>query len=270
MKMQPSIFANAVTVENFLLDTDSYKYSHPEQFPDGTEYTFAYIEPRRADGEIDEVLFFGLQAELVKLAGEVVTQTMLDQAAPFIAAHGLSLCAEMFQHIIDVHDGRLPVQIDALTEGTFAPVSIPQLRITNTDPKCWALPGFLETRLLRAVWYPSTVATLSNYVVRQIKSRLIATDGNDAGLAFKLHDFGARGATSRDSAALGGAAHLVNSMGTDTVSALILARNVYGADMAGYSIPASEHSTVTSFGPDGELAFMQRFLEANQDKRRHR
>ncbi len=263
MVMQTSHFANVVDASNFLLDTDSYKYSHPKQFPEGTEYAFAYIEPRRADGEIDAVLFFGLQAELMKLEGQVVTQAMLDEAAPFIQAHGLSLYVEMFQHIIDVHGGRLPVQIDALPEGTIAPVSIPQVRIVNTDPKCWALPGFLETRLLRAVWYPSTVATISNYVVRQIRDRLIQTDGCDEGLAFKLHDFGARGATSAESAALGGAAHLVNSMGTDTVGGLILARNAYGAKMAGFSIPATEHSTVTSFGVDGELDFMRQFLADN-------
>jgi nicotinamide phosphoribosyltransferase len=263
MMMQTSQFANTVDASNILLDTDSYKYSHPKQFPEGTEYAFAYIEPRRADGEIDEVLFFGLQAELMKLEGQVVTQAMLDEAAPFIEAHGLSLYVEMFQHIIDAHGGRLPVQVDALAEGTIAPVSIPQVRIVNTDPKCWALPGFLETRLLRAVWYPSTVATISNFVVRQIRDRLIQTDGSDEGLAFKLHDFGARGATSAESAALGGAAHLVNSMGTDTVGGLVLARNAYGAEMAGFSIPATEHSTVTSFGVDGELDFMRRFLSDN-------
>ncbi|WP_136442453.1 nicotinate phosphoribosyltransferase [Pacificoceanicola onchidii] len=263
MMMQTSNFAKAVDAGNFLLDTDSYKYSHPQQFPDGTEQVFAYIEPRRANGEMDEVLFFGLQAELVKLEGTVVTQAMLDEAAPFIEAHGLSLYTKMFQYIIDAHDGRLPVQIDALAEGTLAPAAIPQVRIVNTDPKCWALPGFLETRLLRAVWYPSTVATISNAVIRQIRERLIRTDGSDDGLAFKLHDFGARGATSAQSAALGAAAHLVNSMGTDTVAGLVLARNVYGAEMAGFSIPATEHSTVTSFGVDGELAFMRRFLADN-------
>lgn len=263
MMMQSSLFANAVDAGNFLLDTDSYKYSHPQQYPEGTEYVFAYVEPRRSDGVIDTVLFFGLQAELLKLSGQVITQDMIDEAAPFIAAHGLSLFVEMFQYIVDEYDGRLPVQIDALPEGTLAPVSIPQVRIVNTDPKCWALPGFLETRLLRAVWYPSTVASMSNYVVRQIRDRLIKTDGSAEGLAFKLHDFGARGATSGESAALGGAAHLVNSMGTDTIAGAVLARNVYGADMAGFSIPATEHSTVTSFGPDGERDFMARFLRDN-------
>ncbi|PUB17259.1 nicotinamide phosphoribosyltransferase domain-containing protein [Yoonia sediminilitoris] len=48
----------------------------------------SYIEPRRAWDEIDEVVFFGLQIELAKLQGTVVTQDMLDGAAPFLKAHG--------------------------------------------------------------------------------------------------------------------------------------------------------------------------------------
>ena len=48
-------------------------------------------------------------------------------------------------------------------------------------------------------------------------------------LPFKLHDFGARGVSSAESAALGGAAHLVNFMGTDTVSGLLAARAYYDA-----------------------------------------
>ncbi|WP_198014645.1 hypothetical protein [Salipiger mucosus] len=33
------------------------------------------MEPRKADGEIDHVLFFGLQMELAKLAGSAVSRT---------------------------------------------------------------------------------------------------------------------------------------------------------------------------------------------------
>ena len=263
MSASNSPFENSLSLDNMLLDTDSYKYSHPQQFPRGTEYVFVYVEPRKANGPIDQVVFFGLQVELAQLAGQVITQEMLDEATPFIEAHGLTLYVEMFQHIIDEHGGHLPIRIDALAEGTITPVSVPQMRIVNTDPKCWALPGFLETRLLRSIWYPSTVATISNYVVNQIRNRLIQTDGSDDGFQFKLHDFGARGASSGESAGIGGAAHLVNSMGTDTVAALVYARNYYGADMAGFSIPATEHSTVTSFGEDGELEFMRRFLTEN-------
>ena len=77
--------------------------------------------------------------------------------------------------------------------------------------------------------------------------------GDPESIGFKLHDFGARGVSSKESAGLGGMAHLVNFNGTDTVMGLVYARNFYGADMAGFSIPAAEHSTVTSWGKENEV-----------------
>ena len=42
---------------------------------------------------------------------------------------------------------------------------------------------------------------------------------------------------------------LVNFLGTDTVAAMVCAKKYYGAGIAsGHSIPASEHSTITSWG----------------------
>jgi len=55
-----------------------------------------------------------------------------------------------------------------------------------------------------------------------------------------------------ETAGLGGAAHLVNFQGTDTIAGVVFARQHYSCPMAGYSIPAAEHSTVTSWGPVGE------------------
>jgi nicotinamide phosphoribosyltransferase len=56
-----------------------------------------------------------------------------------------------------------------------------------------------------------------------------------------------------ESAGIGGAAHLVNFMGTDTISGVLFAREYYSAGVAGFSIPAMEHSTVTSWGRAGEV-----------------
>ncbi|WP_425100772.1 nicotinate phosphoribosyltransferase [Tropicibacter sp. S64] len=258
-----ALFDDALDPDNILFDTDSYKLSHYAQYPDGTEAVSSYIEARSPFGEIDRLVFFGLQVELARLAGPVVTQAALDQAAPVLKAHGFDVYLHGWQRIIDDFGGCLPIEIDALPEGTRVPVRIPQLRIRNTAPGFGWLVGFLETRLLRAVWYPTTVASVSHFLVKAIRERLVLTDGSDAGAEFKLHDFGARGASSREAAALGGLAHLVASRGTDTVPALVLARNLYGADMAGFSIPATEHSTMTALGPDGELRQMERFLDAN-------
>ena len=258
-----ALFANPVAFDNLIFDTDSYKLSHFSQYPDGTQYVSSYVEPRRTWGDIDRVMFFGLQIELAQLAGRAVTQAMLDEAIPFLKAHGFDPFIAGWQYIIDQYDGRLPILIEALPEGTLAPVSVPQLRIENTDPNCYWLVSYLETRLLRAIWYASTVGSLSHYVVGRIRDRLALTDGSDAGAEFKLHDFGARGATSNAAAGIGGAAHLVNSFGTDTLAGLVYARNYYGADMAGFSIPASERSTMTAAGEAGELEQMRRFLAAN-------
>jgi len=46
---------------------------------------------------------------------------------------------------------------------------------------------------------------------------------------------------SVQSAGIGGAAHLVNFYGTDTLAAIMMARKYYGEEMAANSIPAAEH-----------------------------
>lgn len=259
-----ALFAGSlIRTDSVILDTDSYKFSHPAQYPPGTEHVFAYVEPRRAFGEIEEIVFFGLQPELAKLAGVVVTAEMVDEAESFIAKHGLKLDVKGWRHIVDVHGGRLPVRIDALPEGTVSRHSVPQMRIVNTDPAVPWITTFLETRLLRSVWYGSTVASVSRHVIGKIRDAMIETDGDGAGAVFALHDFGARGVSSFESAGLGGAAHLISSRGSDTVPGLVFANAFYGAEMAGFSIPATEHSTVTAWGREGEAEFMARFLEQN-------
>lgn len=272
--VSPALFADPAPIDpgNFLLDVDSYKIAHAGMYPEDLTHLSAYIEARHpwaapegapAAATIDEIVFFGLQVALARLAGPVVTQAMVDEAAPFLTAHGLAPQLSGWQRIVDVHGGHLPVEIAALPEGARVAPGVPQVRIENTDPELPWLVTWLETRLLRTVWYASTVASLSAHVMGAIRERMKITDGTDAGAAFKLHDFGGRGATAFESAALGGLAHLVNALGTDTVPALALGRNVYGAEMAGFSIPASEHSVMTVRGEERECAQMRRILEAH-------
>lgn len=54
---------------------------------------------------------------------------------------------------------------------------------------------------------------------------------------------------------------MVNFMGTDTISGIMAARRYYNADMAGFSIPAAEHSTITSWGRDNEVAAYANMLD---------
>lgn len=237
--------------DNLLLDTDSYKASHAFQYPPGTERVFSYIESR--GGRFDRTVFFGLQMYLKQYLSQRITRRMVDEAEAFWRAHGEPFFREGWDYIIDQHAGRLPVVIRAVREGTVIPTHNVLLTIENTDPRCFWLTSFLETALLRAIWYPTTVATLSWHAKQIIRDALVRSSEDPEGqLPFKLHDFGARGVSSKESAGIGGAAHLVNFMGSDTVTGVLYANRFYNAEMSAFSIPAAEHSTITSWGRSRE------------------
>jgi nicotinamide phosphoribosyltransferase len=237
---------------NFILSTDSYKHSHFAQLPPNTTHVTSYVEARSRKAYSD-VLFFGLQAFLRTYLEQPVTQAHVDIAADIVKGHGLPFNRMGWERIVHKHAGRLPLVIQALPEGVIVPVGTPLVQVTNTDPECAWLPAFVETALLRSVWYPTSVATRSRHIKRIIRSYLERTcDNPGAELPFKLHDFGARGVSSGESAAIGGAAHLVNFMGSDTLEAIMFLREHYGEPMAGFSIPAAEHSTITSWGRERE------------------
>lgn len=238
-------------LSNILLDVDSYKASHAYAYPPGTEKVFSYIESR--GGRFDRTVFFGLQMYLKQYLSQRITHEMVDEAELFWKAHGEPFFREGWDYIVDRHGGRLPVVIKAVREGAVIPTHNVLLTIENTDPRCFWLTSFLETALLRAVWYPTTVATLSWHAKQIIRAALVTSSEDPEGqLPFKLHDFGARGVSSKESAGIGGAAHLVNFMGSDTVTGVLYANRFYNTPMAAFSIPAAEHSTITSWGRSRE------------------
>ncbi len=111
-------------------------------------------------------------------------------------------------------------------------------QLENTDPRMPWLTTFIETAMLRAIWYPTTVATLSWKCKQVIRAGLEKTsDDVDGQLPFKLHDFGARGVSSAESAGLGGLAHLVNFQGTDTMEALVAARRYLAPTRRAFPFP---------------------------------
>ena len=248
--------------DNIMLMSDSYKLSHWKQYPPKTEFVYSYFESR--GGQFADTAFFGLQYILLRhLEGQVVTRQKILDAERFAALHFGS--ADHFnrsgwEHILTKHDGYLPISIRAVPEGEVVGNRNVLLTIVNTDPECFWLTNFLETLLVQ-VWYPCTVATSSREQKKVISRWLVSTGCSVDSLEWKLHDFGFRGVSSWESSGIGGLAHLVNFRGTDTMSACIFGSEYYGSEMAGFSIPASEHSTITSWGRDNELDAFRNMLE---------
>lgn len=252
--------------KNIITKTDSYKLTHHQQYQPDTEVVYSYFEARKG-AEFDETVFFGLQYLLKEyLEGVVVSKSKIDFAEALVEDHlgdKKLFNRKMWEHILESHDGKLPIRIKAVPEGTVVPIDNVMMTVENTCPHCAPLTNHLET-LLCHVWHACTVATLSREVKKMIRMYMDqSSDGMDA-LDFMLHDFGFRGVSSVEAAAIGGLAHLVNFKGTDTVAALEAAMeyyNHYGAH-AGYSVPATEHSVMTSLGPDGEEKVIGQLLDA--------
>mmetsp|Transcript_57973 Transcript_57973/g.101581 ORF Transcript_57973/g.101581 Transcript_57973/m.101581 type:complete len:659 (+) Transcript_57973:82-2058(+) len=271
------------SVNNIILLTDSYKISHWKQYPPGTEYVYSYFESRGCVvKEWEEVTFFGLQYFIKEyLVGQVVTQEKIEEAAELSCHHfgaefvapGLTNPGNFnragWEYILQRHGGRLPISIKAVPEGTTVPLKSVLLTVENTDPKCYWLTNYLETLLVQ-VWYPMSVCTQSRMQKKSIMQYYELTGcpygKPPGGVCFNLHDFGFRGVSSVESSMTGGAGHLVNFLGTDTMAAMHCAIKYYGAgkgsffECPGFSIPASEHSTITSWGPEHEVDAMRNML----------
>lgn len=248
-------------LRNLILNADSYKASHFLQYPQGTTRVSSYIESR--GGKWDRAVFFGLQMALIEYLSKPVTRANIDEADEFWKGHGLPFNRSGWERILKKHKGFLPLKIEAVAEGSVVPNRNVLLQAVNTDPACYWLTSYVETILVRAVWYPTTVCTNGFFCKKEILESLRRTsDSADAVVGFKLHDFGFRGASSLESAAIGDCAHLVNFLGTDTVAGVLAAREYYGERMAGHSIPAAEHSTITAWGgAQGEAAAFENMLD---------
>lgn len=245
---------------NLLLLTDSYKITHWKQYPPKTTNVYSYFESR--GGMFDSTVFFGLQYFLKKyLEGPVITKEDIDEAERLTTMHFNKnlFNREGWEYIVSAWGGKLPVRIMAVPEGTVVPTGNVMMTIENMDVKCHWLTNYLETLLVQ-VWYPTTVCTLS-YRIKKMMLRYLKDTGDPSTVDFMLHDFGFRGVSSVESAGIGGVSHLVNFIGTDTMAALTMAREYYSEEMAGFSIPAAEHSTITAWGKENEWLAMKNMLE---------
>ena len=253
--------------KNLILDTDSYKLSHYKQYDPSVTGLASHITARGIAKEFPAYgkhVYFGLQAWIKEnLEGKKVTKEMVDEAKEFAEMHGEPFNALGWEKLVNTYAGIIPIEIQGIDEGSVVPVKTPLVQVISREPELKWIESYLETSLLRGIWYPSTVATLSFNMKQRIKSfwDITVDEENMGGLDYALHDFGGRGVSSFESAGLGGMAHLLNFRGSDTITGILFAKKYYGGKMAGHSVPAAEHSTITSWGPDRELEAVSNIID---------
>lgn len=244
---------------NIILQTDSYKLTQPMQYPVDMTYMHDYLESR--GGIYGYTKFFGLQYYIKEYLMQTITVDMVQEADAFCKMHGISIDVEGWMYIATELNGKIPLRIRAVKEGAIIPNHNVLMTLESTDEKVPWIVTWAETLLLK-VWYPITVGTYSYKIKQIIAAFFQQTAESNAELPFRLHDFGYRGVSSEESAMIGGMSHLTNFKGTDTMAGAYGALKYYNAkSMPGYSIPASEHSTITSWTEAKEIDAYRHILE---------
>ncbi len=246
--------------DNILLCTDVYKLGHMRQYPKNTTKIYSYLQAR-SDKKYSETTWFGLQYYL-KMLEKPITMKMVYEFKEYYEMILGEMPASTMNKMIELHNlGYWPLKIKAVPEGMNIPVKNVLMTITNTHPDFYWCVGFLESLLLK-VWNTCTVASYSRKLKKLCREFSDQTCDNEGHLPFQVHDFGYRGCSSDETAALSGAAHLVNFLGSDTVPAVKLVKETYGCTgPIGLSVPASEHSVMCAYGRDNEIEAFRRMLE---------
>jgi len=261
-----------------LTNTDSYKLGHSAMYQDGTTQVYSNFTPRsmshfnvpdryKADKKI---VWFGLQGFLHEL-NQVWKETFFDLdidtvcdefsafVAPFCGPNGFDVTRLRELHAL----GYLPLKIKALPEGARVPVGVPVFTITNTVDTAFWLPNYLETWLSTELWKTTTSATMAHVYRKIIDEYADLTGGNKEFVAFQGHDFSMRGMSGVVDGAKSGAGHLLSFAGTDVLSAVHYVNEYYHgkSTFVGGSVPASEHSVMSTESKDEELEVFRRLIK---------
>lgn len=256
-----------------LTDTDAYKLGHIHMYPEGTEYVLSNFTDRgsRIEG-VTHTIHFGLQAFL---------QSWITEAwKPFFAATEDEVADQYDEftlnilgpnnvgsdHIRALHKlGYLPLRFRSLPEGARVPLRVPKFTVENTHPEFFWLTNYIETAMSAAIWQPATSATIADRFRDLLDRWAIKTTGSTEGVQWQGHDFSFRGMAGIEAAAASGAGHALSFTGSDNLNVVNYVDDYYGpvSGLIVGSVPATEHSVATAFGPADERGYFERVLEQN-------
>lgn len=257
---------------DIMYDVDGYKCGHRLQWPKGTQRVYSNFTPRasRVEGQttvihlmLQHVLQYYLTDQARDTFFEKPKRKVLDDYKYFMDEYMDMPNLVSTEHIGELHDmGYMPLEFCGVPEGMHVPLRMPGFTTENTHDDFSWLTNYFETLESSVMWQPMTSATTA-YRYRKIFDKYCEeTGGNPDIVPYQGHDFAFRGLPGPEPAARSGVGHLSSFYGTDTLPAIVLARQTYGATgIIGKSVRATEHAVMTAEGRDREFAVIERLID---------
>ena len=223
----------------FLL-TDFYKLTHILQYRTELRELTSYLTPRgsRLKG-IDKVVFFGLSAYVHSYVVKNFNDNFFNRNFEYCECEirevlelGLGYSDEMIDRTINafrtLHELHyLPVEINAVAEGTLVPMGVPCIEIKSTNPQFFWVGQALEASLSAAIWHPMVSATIAREYRKIVRGAFSATVENGIDERTAMSDFSMRGQESNESAVNASVAWLTSMWNSSTVAVRKHIKDVY-------------------------------------------
>lgn len=255
---------------------DFYKADHRRQYSDGTELVYSNFTPRsdklaaKSSVYDGKVVVFGIQYFIKSFLIDEWNRGFFDKPKDKVVAkykrrldNALGPIVPI-EHIGDLHDlGFLPLKIKAIAEGEAVNIKVPVLTVVSTNKYFW-LTNYIESVMSTELWQPMTSATTARQYRMLLDKAAEETCDDNSHVDFQAHDFSFRGMAGIVAAAKSSAAHLLSFRGTDTVPAIDLLEDYYGAnsdkELVGCSVPATEHSVMCMGSQEDEIGTFKRLI----------
>lgn len=259
-----------------ILQGDAYTIgSNKFESPEAKQKSVYYITFRKrlhtinpaiyAKGD-NRILFIGLQRILERLFYEPITHAEIDEAKRFLAHAKITMEGfkeyefpeEIWREVVDKYNGRPPMQIKALREGSVAYPNEPVVQITAPVHMLGVLGAWFESKLLQ-VWAPTERVTQDEHFFLRIKERIRKIDPDmpeeqaNFFASIQVTDFGDRAGMNEMESEELGMVHLYTFGGTDTFSGAYQAWKSAG-EIPGIfsSVNALAHRNVQSYPKEND------------------
>ena len=225
---------------NFLCLTDAYNLSH-QGMKINTDWEVSHIYNRKAG----QILFGFADSMRDFLKSILIDEEMIREAVEIADRFGMTFPRDLFRRLIEQCDGRIPLKVETLPDGTFCPAGTPFAQISNTILGFGELVTYFEGIFLHNHF--STACATEAFHMREYLEQTRQKYGYDESFLSRFHSFGFRGHRSLDDAIQAGRAWSLFLKGTDDFH---IGQHCPHADLS--SIPALAHKVVQQFDEEDD------------------